>query len=148
MHPQDSSCLVFKAKRAATLLPCSFFMEGTLPVALTMFTKPPAVLTNQHRISISTKQYILNQIHFDIQEVCIQRKSTRRLFKNFKSQSSVTKHIMPLIKLTFYTYEWYCLKTLQSLLLNVQSLLGHFCCVCVYIHIQIHTHYISQTHYD
>lgn len=45
-------------------------------------------------------------------------------FQNFKSQCSVTKHIIPLIKLTYYTYEWYCLKTLEPQLLEVQSQQG------------------------
>lgn len=118
IHPQDSSCSVFKALRATPLLPCSS-VEGTLPVALTMFTKPPAVF-NIHKstLHLYLKNNIeLNQTHIYIPEVCIQRKSTWRLFKNFKSQCSVTKHIIPLIKLTYYTYEWYCLKTLDPQLL-------------------------------
>lgn len=45
-------------------------------------------------------------------------------FQNFKSQCSVTKHIIPLIKLTYYTYEWYCLKTFKPQLLEVQSQQG------------------------
>lgn len=45
-------------------------------------------------------------------------------FSNFKSQCSVTKHIIPLIKLTHYTYEWYCLKTLKPQLYEVQSQQG------------------------
>lgn len=46
-------------------------------------------------------------------------------FQNFKSQCSVTKHIIPLTKLTYYTYEWYCLKTLELRLLKVQSQQGN-----------------------
>lgn len=49
--------------------------------------------------------------------VCIQ-KNQHGDFSNFKSQCSVTKHIIPLIKLTYYTYEWYCLNTLQPRLLG------------------------------
>lgn len=105
MHPQDSSCSVFKALRATPLLPCSS-VEGTLPVALTMFTKPPAVF-NIHKSTLHLylkKQYRTKSNPYLHTEVCIQRKSTWRLFKNFKSQCSVTKHIIPLIKLTYYTW--------------------------------------------
>lgn len=54
-------------------------------------------------------------------------------FQNFKSQCSVTKHIIPLIKLTYYTYEWYCLKTLELRLFKVQSQQGHFWDVELYV---------------
>lgn len=115
IHPQASSCLVFKAPRATPLLPCSC-VAGTLPVALTCSPKPPAVL-NIHKSTphLYLKNNIeLNQPHNLHTEVCIQRKPTWRLFKNFKSQCSVTKHITPIIKLTYYTYEWYCLNTQSS----------------------------------
>lgn len=57
--------------------------------------------TNQHCISIS-KKIEQNQTHIYIQTY-VSRKSTRRLFKHQKS-CSVTKHIIPLIKLTHYTW--------------------------------------------
>lgn len=62
-------------------------------------------------------------------------------FKNFKSQCSVTKHIIPLIKLTYYTYEWYCLKTLEPQLLEVQSQQGDLCGThgIIYLYILIYT---------
>lgn len=47
-------------------------------------------------------------------------------FQNFKSQCSVTKHIIPLIKLTYYTYEWYCLETLEPQLLKSSITAGKF----------------------
>lgn len=68
-------------------------------------------------------------------------KSTWRLFKNFKSQCSVTKHIIPLIKLTYYTYEWYCLETLEPQLLKVQSQQGNLWDTWNYIYIYIYTLY-------
>lgn len=69
MHPQESSCWVFKALRATPLLPCSS-VEGTLPVALTIFTKPPAVF-NLHKSTphLYLKNNIeLNQTHIYIQK--------------------------------------------------------------------------------
>lgn len=122
IHPQDSSCLVCqipKSNSSFTLFLCG----GNSPRGTYLFTKPPAVL-NIHKstLHLYLKNNIeLNQNPYLHTEVCIQRKSTWRLFKNFKSQCSVTKHIIPLIKLTYYTYEWYCLKTLEPQLLKVQS---------------------------
>lgn len=76
-------------------------------------------------------------------------------FQNFKSQCSVTKHIIPLIKLTYYTYEWYCLKTLELRLLKVQSQQGNLRGPGNYIYTYTHTLYNpndfqeeNQTHYD
>lgn len=68
------------------------------------------------------------------------KKINMETFQNFKSQCSVTKHIIPLIKLTYYTYEWYCLKTLELRLLKIQSQQGNLWGPGNYIY--THTHYI------
>lgn len=63
-------------------------------------------------------------------------KSTWRLFqkiKEVKSQYSVTKHITPLIKLTYYTYKWYCLTTLELQLLKDQSQQGNLWGVQIFL---------------
>lgn len=101
------------------------FLEGTLPVALTCSPNVPTVLNVhistphlylkqkiecQHQTNIYIPNFFMypgkNNQHIDF-------------FLNFRSQCSVTKHIVPLIHLTNYTYEWYCLKTLEPRLLRV-----------------------------
>lgn len=66
-------------------------------------------------------------------QLCFQstEKINMETFQNFKSQCSVTKHIIPLIKLTYYTYEWCCLKTLKPQLLEVWSQQGDLWDYCI-----------------
>lgn len=117
-----------------------------------MFAKPRLyyTYTNQHRISISKKIEQNQKPTSTYRSVCIQ-KNQHGDFSNFKSQCSVTKHIIPLIKLTYYTYEWYCLKTLQPRLLGFI----HSRDICRGMWNHIHTLYnpsdlqkLNQTHYD
>lgn len=129
MHPRNISCSVSKFPGSTPLLPCSC-VEGNSSRGTYMFTKPPTVfnihkstlhlyLINKKRTKKKTKPIsTYRSMHSE------RKKSTWRLFKNFKSQCSVTKHIIPLIILTYYTYEWYCLKTLEPQLLEVQSQQG------------------------
>lgn len=129
IHPREISCWVCKSSSATPLLPCSC-VEGTLPVALTYSPNLPLYLTytNQHCTSISKRKQNKNQTHIYIQKYVFreeEKKINMETFQNFKSQCSVTKHIIPLIKLTYYTYEWYCLKTLELRLLKVQSQQGN-----------------------
>lgn len=113
-----------------------FLCGGNSPRGTYMFTKLPTVF-NIHKSTLHL--YLINKqkaqkkktntnkknpyLHT---EVCNQKKMNQHgdFFLNFKSQCSVTKHIIPLIKLTYYTYEWYCLKTLESQLFEVQSQQG------------------------
>lgn len=99
-------------------------MEGTLPVALTCSLNLPLyyTYTNQHCISISNKTNKTKPI--STYGSMFSEKINMETFQNFKSQCSVTKHIIPLIKLTYYTYKWCCLKTLKPQLLEVWSQQG------------------------
>lgn len=49
-------------------------------------------------------------------------------FPHFKSQCSVTKHIIPLIKLTYYTFEWYCLNDSRASPPPTSITAGRFFC--------------------
>lgn len=142
MHPQDSSCLVFKAKRATLLLPCSFFMEGTLPVALTMFTKPPTVL-NIHK---STPHLYLNKTIYTKSNPFLHTGSmySEKIYKETfqKLQKSVfsnqAHHAPPQTDILYIRVvlpKDTPVSTPQRPI-TVGTLL---LCVCIYIHIQIHT---------
>lgn len=86
-----------KPQEQLPLLPWSF-EEGTLPVALYNVHQTSRCIkhTQINNASLSGKTNIeQNQTHICIQQVCIQRKSTWRLFKNFKKSvfSNQAHHI-------------------------------------------------------
>lgn len=101
---------------ATPLLPCSR-VERTLPVALTYSPKLP--LYHKYRkstLDLRRKRHKSNSyIHT---QVCIEKTKI-----NFKSQGSVTKHILPLIKQTYYTKR-VVLTQLQNFLITAGSFVG------------------------
>lgn len=106
-----------------------FFCGGNSPCGTYMFTKPPTVL-NIHKSTLHVylilENRMPNQTNIYTQKyVSRKKKINTETFQNFRNQCSVTKHIIPLIHLTNYTYEWYCLKTLKLRLLKVQSQQGN-----------------------
>lgn len=129
-----------------------FFCGGNSPCGTYMFTKPPTVL-NIHKSTPHV--YLKQKIECQIKPLSTYRrmylekkiKINTETFQNFRSQCSVTKHIIPLIHLTNYTYEWYCLKTLKLRLLKFQSQQGNLWDtwkIYVYMYIYIHTHICVQ----
>lgn len=148
IYPQKSSCSVFKYPRATPLLPCSC-VQGTLPMALTLSPNLPPNVLNIHKstlhLSQEKKKKKKQKSNSSTYRSMYSEKINMETFQNFKSQYSVTKHIIPLIKLTYYTYEWYCLKTLEPQFLEVQSQQGdlwdtwNFFKYFIYIYVYITT---------
>lgn len=103
IHPQDSSCSVSKSPRERLFYPVLAWRQPSLwhlhvhqtshCIKHTQINTASLSLTKQNKIKpISTYKSMYSE------------KINMETFQNFKSQCSVTKHIIPLIKLTYYTW--------------------------------------------